>query len=296
MVASADKMIIRTNRETIAWLKALSSQNLTMRQNLEEATIFFGRFAGDHRSFGSWKDGFIRKQKKIKFEAQQRIRRDVGGLGKQFYTSPSEYSPPVQKFEFVGKDLKCNRCQDDLESEANVIIHIKSVHIEEVRKMFAIDASEHLEADEEYHLWLNAITEVNEDKNVIRKLENTNRVLLNRMNEKNKDTFKKVGEKKGIIQTERVIYSEDGSTKKGVIKEQFAKVTKRKSIDAENIDSDNRKKEANNLRHQSEKVQNVLEHFAGDDIANKASILASIVDKDKNGVVGHGKTHGCKVS
>ena len=71
MVASADKMIIKTNRETIEWLKALSSQNLTMRQNLEEATIFFGRFAGDHRSFGSWKDGFIRKQKKIKFEAQQ---------------------------------------------------------------------------------------------------------------------------------------------------------------------------------------------------------------------------------
>ena len=76
-----------------------------------------------------------------------------------------------------------------------MIIHIKSVHIEEVRKMFAIDASEHLEADEEYHLWLNSITEVNEDKNVIRKLENTNRVLLNRMNEKNKDTFIKVGEK-----------------------------------------------------------------------------------------------------
>ena len=31
---------------------------------------------------------------------------------------------------------------------------------------------------------------------MIRKLENTNRVLLNRMNEKNKDTLKKVGEKK----------------------------------------------------------------------------------------------------
>ena len=48
--------------------------------------------------------------------------------------------------------------------------------------------------------------------------------------------------KKWVRTTERVIYSEDGSTKKGVIKEQFAKVTKRKSIDAENIDSDNRKK------------------------------------------------------
>ena len=43
-----------------------------------------------------------------------------------------------------------------------MIITIKSVHIEEVCKMFAIDASEHLEADEEYHLWLNVITEVNE--------------------------------------------------------------------------------------------------------------------------------------
>ena len=33
-----------------------------------------------------------------------------------------------------------------------------------------------------------------------------------------------------------MIYSEDGSTKIGVVKEQFTKVTKRKSIDAENIE------------------------------------------------------------
>ena len=46
MVASADKMIMRTNRETIAWLKALSSQNLKMRQNLEEATIFLADLLG----------------------------------------------------------------------------------------------------------------------------------------------------------------------------------------------------------------------------------------------------------
>ena len=78
-------------------------------------------------------------------------------------------------------------------NEANVMIHIRSVHDKDIRKMFAIDASEHIEADEEYHSWLNAITEVNEDKNVIRKLEKANRVLLNRMNEKNKDTFKKSG-------------------------------------------------------------------------------------------------------
>ena len=50
-----------------------------------------------------------------------------------------------------------------------------------------------------------------------------------------------MSEKKGIIDTERVIYSEDGSTKMGVVKEQFARVTKRKSTDAENIDPHNKK-------------------------------------------------------
>ena len=159
------------------------------------------------------------------------------------------------------------------------MVHIRSVHEKEVRKMFVIDASEHLEADGEYHMWMNAITDVNKDKDVITDLENTNRVLLKRVNEENKHTCKKLSKNKGIIETERVIHSEDGRTKKGVVKEQFAKVTKRKSFDAENIDPDNRKKRANNQRHQSEKVQNVLEHFAGDDSANKASILASIIDK-----------------
>ena len=36
-----------------------------------------------------------------------------------------------------------------------------------------------------------------------------------------------MGERDGIIETEKVIYSEDGKTKIGVVKEHFAKVTKR---------------------------------------------------------------------
>jgi hypothetical protein len=44
---------------------------------------------------------------------------------------------------------------------------------------------------------------------------------MKRVNEESKDTFKKVSEKKGMIETERVIHSEDGSTKMEVVKEQF---------------------------------------------------------------------------
>ena len=88
-------MDVRTNRETKDWLKNLSSQNLSMRDCLEEATLFFGTFKCDHRAFGPWREDFLQKEKKMKYEALQRIRRVVGGTGKQFYNPPSEYSPPV---------------------------------------------------------------------------------------------------------------------------------------------------------------------------------------------------------
>ena len=52
----------------------------------------------------------------------------------------------------------CEKCDDGFENEAEVMSHIRSVHDKDVRKMFASDAIEHLEADREYHMWLNAIT------------------------------------------------------------------------------------------------------------------------------------------
>ena len=66
----------------------------------------------------------------------------------------------MERFRFVSENYLCEKCNDRFVNEANVMIHIRSVHDEDIRKMFAIDASENLEADEEYHLWLNAITDI----------------------------------------------------------------------------------------------------------------------------------------
>ena len=73
----------RTNRETSKWLKMISLKNLTMWANFEEAKTFFGSFPGDHKTFGPWKQSFLRKEKKIKNEAQQRLMKELGGSGKQ---------------------------------------------------------------------------------------------------------------------------------------------------------------------------------------------------------------------
>ena len=114
---------------------------------------------------------------------------------------------------------------------------------------------------------------------MIKELENANEVLKRRLNEERRDTYKKVGERDGIIECEKVIYSEDGKTKKGVVKEHFAKVTKRCSVRVENEDPNKKRSREKIMREQSEKVENVLHHFA-DDKSKKAKILARIVDRE----------------
>ena len=143
--------------------------------------------------------------------------------------------PPLQSFGFVSKTLKCEECQSEFETALSVSAHIRSAHHEELRKMFAKDAREKLEGDSEYQVWLDAPTVYkNDETNVIKELENANEVLKRRLNDERRDTYKKVGERDGIIETEKVIFSEDGKTKIGVVKEHFAKVTKRCSDRVEN--------------------------------------------------------------
>ena len=70
----------RTNGETSKWIN--SQKNLSLRAGFEEANTFFGTFPGDHKTFGTWKESFLQKDKKIKNEA------------------------PLLSFGFVSKNLK----------------------------------------------------------------------------------------------------------------------------------------------------------------------------------------------
>ena len=72
-------------------------------------------------------------------------------------TPPSNYCPSVKRFGFIFENFLCEKCDDEFENEAEVMNHIRSVHDKDVRKMFASDAIEHLEADQEYHMWHDAM-------------------------------------------------------------------------------------------------------------------------------------------
>ena len=105
----------RTNGETSKWIN--SQKNLSLRAGFEEANTFFGTFLGDHKTFGTWKESFLRK------EAQQRLMKEVGGSGKQYYTPPVEYMPSLQSFGFVSKNLKCEKCQNKFKTALSVSAH-----------------------------------------------------------------------------------------------------------------------------------------------------------------------------
>ena len=92
--------------------------------------------------------------------------------------------------------------KNDFETALSVSANIRSAHHEELRKMFAKDARENLEGDSEYQVWLDAPTLYkNDETNVIKELESANEVLKRRLNEERRDTYKKVGERDGIIET-----------------------------------------------------------------------------------------------
>ena len=87
----------RTNGETSKWIN--SQKNLSLRAGFEEANTFFGTFLGDHKTFGTWKESFLQKEKKIKNEA------------------------PLQSFGFVSKNLKCEKCQNEFKTALSVSAH-----------------------------------------------------------------------------------------------------------------------------------------------------------------------------
>ena len=54
----------------------------------------------------------------------------------------------VEKFRFVLEDYQCEKCKENFTNEATMSNHIKSVHKNEIQKMFAGDARDYIEADE----------------------------------------------------------------------------------------------------------------------------------------------------
>ena len=108
---------------------------------------------------------------------------------------------------------------------------------------------------------------------------NDERVLLKRTIAENKNIYKKVGEKNGVIETRSEILTEDdGKVRKTVLKQHFVDVTKRKFTEVESEKSIDQKKAKVSTKRESETVETVLDHLTGKNEEKKASLVAKVVD------------------
>ena len=104
---------------------------------------------------------------------------------------------------------------------------------------------------------------------------NDERVLLKRTIAENKNIYKKVGEKNGVIETRSEILTEDdGKVRKTVLKQHFVDVTKRKFTEVESEKSIDQKKAKVSTKRESETVETVLDHLTGKYEEKKASLVA----------------------
>ena len=117
---------------------------------------------------------------------------------------------------------------------------------------------------------------------------NDERVLLKRTIAENKNIYKKVGEKNGVIETRSEILTEDdGKVRKTVLKQHFVDVTKRKFTEVESEKSIDQKKAKVSTKRESETVETVLNHLTG---KNEECCLRSKRNK-KNHWYSRSKSH-----
>ena len=86
-----------------------------------------------------------------------------------------------------------------------------------------------------------------------------------------------MSQKGNIIQAQRetITYNKNGTIKRSILNEQYANISKRKHDNDENEDPNKPKKRT---KHQSQGINEILEHMSGGNMEVKSSILSEVID------------------
>ena len=273
------KAIKRTNKETLDWLK--SSADKTREALLAEAKVFFGNFDGQHQKLASWKSKILAENKSKKQKAHRTLMKECGGEGKQGENPPKTYVPDW----FLTGNM-CQMCKTNFNGNNELREHARSFHTVHVKQWWSKDSLANVHMYQEYKDWLDEETEFYRDENkAARKeeaeLEKTNNEMRERSQDlmKNESFLVKVVQKGNIIETKRPVLAlqENGTISKKVVVEQYANITKRKTNEKEN-QNENELPPKKRMRHQSQALNEILDHMSGGNVERKSIILANVID------------------
>ena len=206
--------------------------------------------------------------------------KECGGSGKHGEIPHVNY---VTEWFELGE--QCPMCKISFKDNAGLKEHAKSYHGDYITKWWSKSAIENIHEYKDYNDWLEKEANVENyethNKNqILEELKKTNEISIEKNQEllEHNDTFVKVAERGNIIETRRSILKQrdDGTFSKSVVVEQFANVTKRKTnVDKENIDVKNTTKR---MRHQSQGLNEILDHMSDGNVEMKSKIIANVID------------------
>ena len=264
-----------TNGETLIWVQSLKGYG---KETLKSAKLFLD-FEGDYRKLKSWKEIFLIEHKQIKQQIHSKIMKESGGTGAKIYfsTPPRDYVPDTLK-----SGNKCVMCDVIFESEDSLDCHIRSIHKDVVKKSFSREAFEMVMKAEDYTEWLKkpvAKIVVAKKTVTVSQMQETNRILVDKLNSQNENNYEVVKKCDGIIEMKKRKFTqkEDGTTKVSMISEQFVNVTSRKR---QLEDDDGHDRQRIDIRHKSEKLRNVVKHVAGESTEKQAGLVAKLIDAE----------------
>ena len=258
--------IVRTNLEVLEWIKR--NEGISQQAFLEEAQDFFGSFSGGKKKLSNLIEKLKEENKKRKRRAHTALMKECGGTGKEGSIPPTEYVP-----DCFANAATCKICGEKFKTNCELREHAKSLHNDEIIKVWSKDALLNVGFYEQYKTWLGKYFEMDIDK-----LPVQNDIVLPKFVENNSsETLLKVSQKGNIIETRREIFipNKDGTLKKSVLTEQYANVSKRKHENKENEDPN---KVVKRTRHQSQGLNEILEHMSGGNVVVKTKILAGVID------------------
>ena len=311
----------RTNEETLEFVKA--HENLAREVLLTSTRSFFGSIKTNRCNTLCQKmKDFQNKNKIIKQKIKTKIMKELGGTGKGYTNPPETFAPrDLSIFGFIKINengcYTCEKCDQMSIIADDLQIHIHLNHLITKRGAFVNECFEKVNDHHEYKMWQEEVTDIplvtfasveekelhdeifKEDmKKVYMKLSNANSKVLS-LSKTNKeihgvdsapkDTFSITRQRSSgpnILEAERNIYTiqDDGTQKKTVIKDVFAKVTTRNTPKRKNDDKENTSPKKIKLTHegmskQAKNVRNILNHVTAHDTEAQAMLIAKVVDQ-----------------
>ena len=111
-----------------------------------------------------WKYKFISEHKAKKQEAQRKLMKPSGGIGKHGQDSPLEHFPIMNETNQL-----CDMCKIQFSNNSEMRNHIRNIHVDFIKKCFSKEALTNVIHNESYREWLEEITILDKDQLSIEK-------------------------------------------------------------------------------------------------------------------------------